>query len=109
LNDRVEFKCQDGLDTIAKYATEPGVVFFVDPPYTAGSGKRAGARLYKHNELDHERLFQLMSECRGEFVMTYDDDREVLALVRRFRFNVERIPMKNTHHEQKSELVITKA
>ena len=29
---------------------------FLDPPYTAG-GKRAGARLYAHSEVDHARLF----------------------------------------------------
>lgn len=108
LRDRIEFRCEDGLDTIREYAAEPGAVFFVDPPYTAGNGKRAGTRLYNHNELDHEELFWLMSNCKGNFLMTYDDDREVLALARKFRFRVERIPMKNTHHEEKFELAITK-
>ena len=40
--------------------------------------------------------------------MTYDDDDEVVALARRFGFRVERVPMKNTHHEEKFELAITR-
>ncbi len=37
----------DGLEIIGRNASRPDVVFFIDPPYTAGTGKRAGRRLYK--------------------------------------------------------------
>ena len=39
--------------------------------------------------------------------MTYDDDPYVEGLARQFAFHVERIPMKNAHHEEKFELAIT--
>jgi len=108
LSGSIEFECGDGFDVIKAHAGNPKAVFFVDPPYTAGNGKRAGRRLYTHNELDHKKLFALMAGCAGNFLMTYDDDREVAALADRFGFHHERIPMKNTHHEEKSELVISK-
>ena len=33
--------------------------------------------------------------------MTYDDCHEVVALANRHGFQIERVPMKNTHHEKK--------
>jgi len=109
LSGSIEFKCGDGFEVIKAHAENPKAVFFIDPPYTAGNGKRAGKRLYTHNQLDHKKLFALMASCAGSFLMTYDDDREVEALANRFGFHVERIPMKNTHHEEKFELVIAKS
>ncbi len=107
LSSRIQFDCGDGLDLIEEHAAQARVAYFIDPPYTAGNGKRAGTRLYAHNRLDHERLFALMSECAGNFLMTYDDDPYVEGLARQFAFHVERIPMKNAHHEEKFELAIT--
>lgn len=107
LGAHVRFDCGDGLDLIEEHAGHTRVAYFIDPPYTAGNGKRAGTRLYAHSRLDHERLFALMSECAGSFLMTYDDDPYVEELARQFAFHVERIPMKNTHHERKFELAIT--
>ena len=72
-------------------------VLFVDPPYTAG-GKRAGKRLYAHNEVDHGRLFELLADGKTDFVMTYDRAPEIEALVRKHGFHVVQVEMKNTHH-----------
>ena len=107
LSEFIDFECGDGLKAIGEYAHDSSAAFFVDPPYTAGNGKRAGRRLYTHNELDHEELFRMMSGCSGPFLMTYDDDPSAEALAKKFAFSVERVPMKNTHHEQKFELAIT--
>jgi DNA adenine methylase len=109
LRASVEFECGDGIEVIRKYLNEPRVVYFVDPPYTAGNGKRAGHRLYKHSQLDHEHLFSLMAQCAGSFLMTYDDDPTVKSLAKQFGFGVERVPMKSTHHAEKFELVITRS
>lgn len=98
----------DGLQLLDDYANERRAAFFIDPPYTAGHGKRAGRRLYAHFELDHERLFQAMARCRGSFLMTYDDDAYVTGLATRHGFEIRRIPMKNTHHEKKFEVIITR-
>jgi DNA adenine methylase len=39
--------------------------------------------------------------------MTYDDCPEVVEMANRHSFQIERVPMKNTHHEKKYELLIS--
>ena len=90
-----------------RYADDANAFFFVDPPYTAG-GKKAGARLYTHNEIDHEGLFALMASVRGSVMLTYDDAPEVRSMAERHGFRIEPVPMKNTHHEVIRELLILK-
>jgi DNA adenine methylase len=103
----IEFYEIDAFELIRRYIAREDVAYFIDPPYTAGNGKRAGARLYAHSELDHEALFLLLSEARGLVLMTYDDCPEVIELANRNGFLIERVPMKNTHHEVKCELLIS--
>jgi DNA adenine methylase len=104
---RIQFVHGDGFRIIERHLKASRAAFFVDPPYTAG-GKCAGRRLYLHNEVDHERLFVLMSRTRGQFLMTYDDTEEVTELAGRHGFAIKRVPMKNTHHAVKHELLITR-
>jgi DNA adenine methylase len=105
--DRLTFLQGDGLSLIADYIPDREAVFFIDPPYTAGkNGKRAGKRLYAHNELDHERLFALVDQLQGDFLMTYDDAQEVHQLACRHGFDIRRVPMKTTHHSNTMELLI---
>lgn len=107
IRSRIAFHCGDAFEYVRRWADDPGAFFFVDPPYTAG-GKRAGARLYAHNAIDHEALFALMASVRGSVMMTYDDAPEVHALARQHGFRVERVPMKTTHHAVMHELLILK-
>lgn len=107
LRDRISFEQADAFDVVRRFADDPNAFFFVDPPYTAG-GKKAGARLYTHNEIDHEGLFALMSRVRGSVMMTYDDAPEVRSMAERYFFRMERVPMKNTHHAVLHELLILK-
>jgi DNA adenine methylase len=81
------------------------VLYFSSPPYTA-SGKRAGRRLYRHFELDHEKLFEVVSQTAGDFLMTYDDAEGVRELARGQQFDMELVSMKNTHHAEMRELLI---
>jgi len=104
--NRISFRQEDGLEVIREYSRKRNVVFFIDPPYTAG-GKKAGKRLYSHFTLNHERLFTLC-ESVGDFLMTYDNADEVKALARKHGFQMRLIPMKNTHHATIEELVIGK-
>ncbi|HNR32097.1 MAG TPA: DNA adenine methylase [Candidatus Hydrogenedentes bacterium] len=104
---RIEFRCEDGLRAVREYASASDVVFFIDPPYTAG-GKKAGRRLYRHCEIDHEDLFSACEAIRGDFILTYDNAEEVRALARRHEFQMRLIPMTNTHHARMEELVIGK-
>lgn len=105
IRDRIDFRSKDGLLVLEEYSAIPDAVFFIDPPYTAG-GKRAGKRLYRHNELDHERLFALCETLKGDFLLTYDNAAEVRELARRHGFQMRLIPMSNTHHATIEELVV---
>lgn len=98
---RIRFRLEDGVQFIHANANRKDLAFFIDPPYTV-----AGRRLYVHSQVDHEKLFEEVAKVRGEFLMTYDDAEPIRALASRFQFSTHRIPMKNTHHEIMSELLV---
>ena len=104
--ERLSILQEDGLAVIKAHLNEPDTVFFIDPPYTAGSGKRAGARLYAHSEIDHERLFELAAAAKGDVLMTYDNDPDVKELADRHGLDTEPVAMKSTHHAKMTELLI---
>ena len=104
---QITFCEADGLELLKVVAEVPGAVAFIDPPYTAG-GKRAGTRLYTHNQIDHRRLFKSLAETQVDFLMTYDRSREIADLITEYGFHAVEVVMKNTHHARISELVITR-
>lgn len=103
--EQISFHEEDAFSVMQRYRDTPDAVFFIDPPYTAG-GKKAGKRLYRHSEINHTELFSLCAALKGDFIITYDHAEEVMALARRFGFQMRLIPMKNTHHATMEELVI---
>jgi len=103
--DRMDFRCEDGLKVMREFAPQRDVAYFIDPPYTAG-GKKAGKRLYKYYEIDHEELFRICGSLKGDFVITYDAAEEVKQMARRHGFEMRLISMTNTHHAAMKELVI---
>jgi len=107
VSNRIDFRCDDGLKVMQEFATKSAAVYFIDPPYTAG-GKKAGNRLYKHYDLDHERLFAVCESLKGGFLITYDNAEEVKRMARNHRFQMRLIPMTNTHHATMEELLIGK-
>ncbi len=104
---RIDFRHDDGLKAIEEFKSRSDVAFFIDPPYTAG-GKKAGKRLYKHYEIDHDNLFTICESVRGDFLITYDNANEVKSMARAHGFQMRLIPMTNTHHATIEELVIGK-
>ncbi len=107
MKDRIKFVEGDGLEVLSQNSTRSDVVFFIDPPYSVSS-KRAGSRLYNHFELDHERLFEIAETLAGDFLMTYDNAKEVRDLAKRHGFDTEAVAMKNTHHAAMTELLISR-
>jgi DNA adenine methylase len=103
--DRIDFRCDDGLKIMREFSNRRDTIFFIDPPYTAGE-KKAGKRLYKHYDLDHEQLFAICKSLKGDFLMTYDNAEEVKKMARLHGFQMRLIPMTNTHHATMEELVI---
>lgn len=107
VREKITFIEGDGIEIIRKFGAQKSSVFFIDPPYTA-AGKRAGSRLYTHNELDHEKLFRECEKIKGDFLMTYDNAPELVALAKKHGFKTKTVSMKNTHHAAMTELVIGK-
>lgn len=107
--ERLVFAEGDGMKLLPPllYGWEQNAAVFLDPPYTAAGGKRAGSRLYAHASIDHARLFALMAERDANFLMTYDAAPEIIDLVRAYGFHAAELSMKNGHHNMLSELVIT--
>jgi DNA adenine methylase len=105
IRDRIEFLQGDGIEAIRSNARFAKTAMFIDPPYTAG-GKKAGTRLYKHFELDHEQLFAEASKVKGDVLLTYDNAPEVAELAVRHEFDIRTVAMKNTHHAEMAELLI---
>ncbi len=105
VRNEIKFIEGDAFQQVNKNLDSPDAVFFVDPPYTA-SKKKAGSRLYKHHQVDHEKLFELMSQVKGDVLMTYDDAEEVRDLAQKYYFETRLVPMTNTHNATMTELVI---
>lgn len=105
IRDRIHFIHGDGLKVIQDTAERSDVVYFIDPPYTA-AGKKPGSRLYTFSELDHAELFRLVSQTRGDFLMTYDNVEEVREMAKQHNFDIEAIAMKTTHHARLTELLV---
>jgi DNA adenine methylase len=101
LKSRIAFIQGDGIQFIRDNAHRADVVFFIDPPYTV-----AGRRLYLHSEIDHEELFRVTAAAKGDFLLTYDNAGPVRELAKRFGFDTQEVPMKNTHHTVMNELLI---
>ena len=106
-SNRIAFCEGDGMALFESMLLVEGVAVFVDPPYTAG-GKRAGRRLYDNHEVDHGRIFEMLSDSSADFLMTYDAAPEIVELIRRHGFAAVRVTMKNTHHARLPELIITR-
>src|SRR5204863_4391708 len=52
---------------------------------------------------------QVRNTFTGNFLMTYDDADEIRKLARRHGFEVETVAMKNTHHTEMTELLISRS
>ena len=107
IKDRLSFIHGDAFQIIEKN-DHPEVTFFIDPPYTAGNGKRAGSRLYTHFQIDHDKLFTLMEKTKSDFLMTYDNNIDVKTMAICHNFEYVEIAMQNTHLAKMTELLITR-
>ena len=106
--DNIVFSAGDGmlmLRDAGKNVEQTAV--FVDPPYTAG-GKKAGHRLYRHSDLDHSRVFELLAEHTAPFLMTYDCSDVVAGLIEKFDFAAVSVKSRNSHNRDIGEWIITR-
>lgn len=101
MKDRLTFVEGDGFELIAEHENDKEAAFYIDPPYTL-----AARRLYSRWQVSHSRLFAAMKRCKGDFLMSYDNTKEVADLAKEFGFESRPIAMKNTHHAKMTELLI---
>jgi DNA adenine methylase len=80
--DRLTFVEGDGFALIEEHKADVEAVFYIDPPYTL-----AARRLYTVWRMDHSKLFAAMAECRGDFLMSYDNTAEIAQLAKQHRFD----------------------
>ncbi len=107
--DRITFLEGDGMKLLPLMLRGWGrkAAVFLDPPYTAQGGKRAGLRLYAHSSIKHAKLFETLAKHNANFLMTYDAAPEIVGLVRKHGFDAVCLSMKNGHHNRMPEIVIT--
>lgn len=101
VKSRLQIVEGDGFDVLSKYGNHENVVFFIDPPYTV-----AGKRLYNYFDIDHERLFEIASNLKGDYLITYDESEEIIGLARQHHMDINKVLMQTTHHWDKYELLI---
>jgi len=101
--DRISFHAGDGFALIDEYLAEENCAFYVDPPYM-----KAARRLYRNWQIDHRRLFEKMAIVSGSFLMSYDNDPDIQDMAREFGFECRPVRMKNTHHAEMTELLISR-
>lgn len=106
VRSKLRFVHGDAFDVIREYSDRKTAAWFIDPPYSAGKGKRAGSRLYTHWELDHAGLFDAVGKVAGDFLMTYDNADDVREMAVSRGFATQTVAMTGTHHNHTLELLI---
>lgn len=102
LRDCVDFLRADAFKVLEQRKNDKNAFFFIDPPYTI-----AGRRLYNLFYVDHRKIFELASQIKGRFLLTYDDTEEVRHWADEFGLLYHTIPMQTTHLIKKNELLIS--
>ncbi len=102
VKNKIDFISGDAFTTIERSKENESAYFFIDPPYTL-----AGKRLYTYFDINHKQLFELISNIKGKFMLTYDDTTEIRQLADNYNLQFRTIPMKTTLHYKKNEIIIS--
>jgi DNA adenine methylase len=102
VKNTMDFISGDAFDILKRNMDNHDAYFFIDPPYTV-----AGKRLYNYSDIDHEHLFEVTSKLQGKFMLTYDDTAEIRKLADKYGLCYRTVPMKTTHHIEKTEIIIS--
>lgn len=69
------------FETLIRVYDREKALFYVDPPYHGTEKYYEG----DFREEDHERLFKALSEVKGRFILSYNDDPYVRELYKTYR------------------------
>lgn len=104
LSPRIEFIEGDGIEILNRYRNDPAVSAFLDPPYL-----EAGRGLYFKGDSPHARLFTVLKEWHGRWLLTYDMRRDIfwaaMPALEPAMGDAFGVLMKTNKHEHKRELV----
>ncbi len=101
IKHKIKFIEGDAFEICEQNVHRQDAIYFIDPPYI-----KAGRRLYRYSIINHPALFELVARLKGNFLMSYEHTEEVIDLVNSYGFVMQSISMKNTHHREKTELLI---
>lgn len=101
-SNKITFIQGDAFDYFNQNIYNENSYYFIDPPYTV-----AGKRLYALSEVNHELLFERVSQLECHFLMTYDLCDSIVKLAEKFNLQYRTIPMRTTHLVKKEELLIS--
>jgi DNA adenine methylase len=106
LRRQVTFIHGDGAAVLDDYGDRSDCDWFLDPPYSLAAGKAAGRRLYRHHEVDHVNLLTAAAQVTGDFLATYDANREVEVLASELELDARPLAMRTAHHQQRMEWLV---
>lgn len=101
VKEKIDFIPGDAFEVCRQNSQREDAIYFIDPPYL-----KAGRRLYRYSTINHADLFELADSLQGDFLMSYDNVIEVKHMADTYQFATHTISMKNTHHSEKTELLI---
>lgn len=108
MRDHITVIHGDALEQMRKRTNDPNIGCFADPAYTS-EPSGGGHRLYRHRfagREKHQRLFSLLSQWRGAWLLTEDNCRTVRRLATAYRFTFKRVRMHGSENVWKKELMI---
>lgn len=102
LRERLEFREGCGLEALK--SAPSGCAAFVDPPYV-----NAGARLYRHHDVDHDAIFAALADRSDiDFMMTYDHCERTVGLIERHGFAAVVCGVLGNNRRPAPELIVTR-
>jgi DNA adenine methylase len=101
LKSKIRFVAWDGMKLLNQKKHLKTATYFIDPPYAV-----AGRRLYPLASVEPRALFALVAKLEGDPIITYEDTPEIRSLGSEFGLEYCSVPMMNTHHATRQELII---
>ena len=105
MRDRITVIEGDAFEVMPQYANNRDAGCFADPVYSADPRSK-GHTVYLHHKLNHQKLFSLLANWRGSWVLTEDNTRMVRRLALCYRLATKRVPMNTSDNKRKHELMI---
>jgi DNA adenine methylase len=107
LRHRIRFTEGDAMSLLPDLLNDTDTAAFMDPPYVLNGGG-PGIRLYRHTQVDHEKLFSYLAKARCACLATYHPSPTIRRLAGHSGFHVSTKAMQTAHHRTRRELILRK-